>query len=122
MMASEFEMKKTLINAKYCEKFVHVLWKDGRVRHVQVTGKMFREYENKMNTLLKALNTRINWLCQGSRELFGTICEEKVYILIDTSASMESRLVPSSPIPRCGFYEPALLRIESHQNMLPKCY
>ena len=59
---------------------------------MQVTGKMFRDYENRMSTTLRAINNRISWLCQGSRELFGTVCEEKVYILVDTSASMESRL------------------------------
>ena len=35
---------------------------------------------------------RIDWLQQGSREVFGTILEEQVYILIDTSQSMKDKL------------------------------
>jgi len=31
---------------------------------------------------------RIDWLQQGSRELFGTVIEDQIYILVDTSASM----------------------------------
>ena len=32
---------------------------------------------------------RIDWLKQGSRALFGTVVEDEIYILIDTSASMQ---------------------------------
>lgn len=31
---------------------------------------------------------RIDWLNQGSRALFGTVIEDQIYIIIDTSASM----------------------------------
>jgi hypothetical protein len=31
---------------------------------------------------------RIDWLNKGSRALFGTVIEDQIYILIDTSASM----------------------------------
>ena len=34
------------------------------------------------------LSCRIDWLSQGSRALFGTVIEEQIYILIDTSESM----------------------------------
>lgn len=35
---------------------------------------------------------RIKWLQQGSRELFGNVFEDDVYILIDTSQSMKDKL------------------------------
>lgn len=35
---------------------------------------------------------RIHWLKQGSKEVFGTILEEQVYILIDASKSMKDKL------------------------------
>lgn len=31
---------------------------------------------------------RIDWLNKGSRALFGTVIEDQIYIVIDTSASM----------------------------------
>lgn len=40
-----------------------------------------------VTTVLSA--DRIDWLKQGSRALFGTVVEEEIYILIDTSASMQ---------------------------------
>ena len=35
---------------------------------------------------------RIDWLQQGSRELFGTVIEDQIYILVDTSASMNPHI------------------------------
>ena len=35
---------------------------------------------------------RIDWLQQGSREVFGTVIEDQVYFLIDTSASMSPHM------------------------------
>jgi hypothetical protein len=34
----------------------------------------------------------IDWLSQGSRELFGTVIEDQVYFLIDTSSSMQPHI------------------------------
>ena len=35
---------------------------------------------------------RISWLQRGSREIFGTIVEEAIYLLIDTSLSMQPHI------------------------------
>ncbi|XP_052792048.1 von Willebrand factor A domain-containing protein 3B-like [Mya arenaria] len=79
---------KKLVNAKYCDRFPVVRWKDGKVVHVQVTPELHRTYEQKVLTALRAIQSRIDWLNQGSRALFGTLIEDQVYILIDTSESM----------------------------------
>ena len=42
----------------------------------------------EVNNSWKCFFYRIDWLQQGSRELFGTVIEDQIYILIDTSASM----------------------------------
>lgn len=36
--------------------------------------------------------SRLEWLSRGSRELFGEVLEERVYILVDTSESMKDQL------------------------------
>ncbi|CAH1777455.1 unnamed protein product [Owenia fusiformis] len=77
-----------LVNARYCDKFAHVRWRDGRVVHVQVTPEIHRNYEQRMRTTLEAIKQRIDWLHLGSRELFGTVLEDQVYFLIDVSGSM----------------------------------
>jgi len=54
---------------------------------------------------------RITWLQQGSRELFGTIIERKLYILIDTSSSM----APSIQFVKEKFF--LLLQVSSYQQL-----
>jgi hypothetical protein len=78
-----------LINAKYCDQFAHVLWHDGTLMHVHVTPDLHRNYEQKVNILLSQYEKRIEWLSKGSRELFGTVIENNICILIDTSQSMQ---------------------------------
>ncbi|XP_028400268.1 von Willebrand factor A domain-containing protein 3B-like [Dendronephthya gigantea] len=85
-------VKSKLVDAKYCEQFAHVRWKDGDVRHVHISGEVHRNYERRVTAALESFKKRIQWLRKGSRELFGTIIEDKITILIDTSASMNSRL------------------------------
>ncbi|PVD34305.1 hypothetical protein C0Q70_05576 [Pomacea canaliculata] len=81
-----------LINAQYCERFPVVRWKDGRVVHVQVTPEVHRNYEQRMQVALNKIQQRVDWLKHGSRALFGTVVEEEIYILIDTSASMQHHI------------------------------
>ncbi|XP_041356704.1 von Willebrand factor A domain-containing protein 3B-like isoform X3 [Gigantopelta aegis] len=78
-----------LVHARYCEQFPVVHWKDGSVVHVQVTPEVHRSYEKKMEVALNKIQQRADWLQQGSRALFGSIIEDQIYILIDTSASMQ---------------------------------
>ncbi|KAK3738170.1 hypothetical protein QZH41_019678, partial [Actinostola sp. cb2023] len=89
---SDAIVRPKLINARYCDKFAHVRWKDGTIMHVHVSGPVHRNYEQRMLSALDSYKKRIEWLQQGSRELFGTVIEDQVTILIDTSASMASRL------------------------------
>ncbi|XP_018418316.1 PREDICTED: von Willebrand factor A domain-containing protein 3B [Nanorana parkeri] len=89
---TDAENNVKLINAKYCDQFVHILWKDGSVVHVHISKEKYRWYEERMKTALNKLERRVKWLQKGSRELFGTILEDQVYILIDTSHSMKDKL------------------------------
>ncbi|VEL18629.1 unnamed protein product [Protopolystoma xenopodis] len=67
-----------LVNARYCENFVHVLWKDGSTVHIQVPPQVYRRYKQQMEACLSEIERRIDWLRRGSRELFGTIMEDDV--------------------------------------------
>eukprot|EP00794_Sanderia_malayensis_P007171 gene7171-7977_t len=85
-------VKQKLVNAKYCSRFAHVKWKDGALMHVHISGPMHRNYEERILASIQSYRRRAEWLQQGSRELFGTIIEDRVVILIDTSSSMATRL------------------------------
>ncbi|UJR25800.1 hypothetical protein I4U23_007150 [Adineta vaga] len=84
--------KTKLINAKYCDQFAHITGHDGTIRHVFVTTDMYRDYERRILALLEKIKARLAWLRKGSRDLFGTIVEKNIYILIDTSVSMQNHL------------------------------
>ncbi|CAF1582905.1 unnamed protein product [Rotaria magnacalcarata] len=84
--------QEKLINAIYCDQFAHVTWPDGTIRHVHVTPELYRDYERRMKTLLEKLKARLAWLKKGSRDVFGSILENNIYILIDTSQSMQHHL------------------------------
>ncbi|KAF7242540.1 hypothetical protein EG68_10757 [Paragonimus skrjabini miyazakii] len=71
-----------LINARYCDEFVHVLWKDGSLVHVQVTPQLYQLYSRRVKATLTAIQRRIDWLCEGSRELFGTITEDEASVFV----------------------------------------
>lgn len=58
----------------------------------KVAPEMNRSYEEKMKILLDQIQKRIEWLSRGSRELFGTVIENRICILIDTSQSMQLSL------------------------------
>ncbi|CAF0845592.1 unnamed protein product, partial [Didymodactylos carnosus] len=81
-----------LINAKYCDQFAHVAWPDGTIRHVHVTPELHRDYERRVRALLGKIKARLLWLKKGSRDVFGSILEKNIYILIDTSKSMQNHL------------------------------
>uniref|UniRef100_UPI00398EA443 von Willebrand factor A domain-containing protein 3B-like n=1 Tax=Pristiophorus japonicus TaxID=55135 RepID=UPI00398EA443 len=89
---TDAETRIKLVNAKYCGRFAHTQWKDGSVMHVYITAEKCKEYQQKMKTALDQIQRRIGWLQQGSRELFGTIIEDQIYVLVDTSQSMKDKL------------------------------
>ncbi|XP_069492360.1 von Willebrand factor A domain-containing protein 3B [Ambystoma mexicanum] len=91
-LQTDAEKMKTLVSAKYCDRFVHAHWKDGSVVHVYVSSEKCRWYEEKMKIALEQIEKRVTWLQHGSRELFGTVVEDQVCIMIDTSQSMKDKL------------------------------
>ena len=49
---------RKLVNARYCDKFAHVVWKDGRVMHVNVTKEMYRTYRRRLSVMNDAIQRR----------------------------------------------------------------
>lgn len=75
------------VSAKYCTIFPSVEI-NGVVKHLQFQPKELEEYIEQLEKTLKRYIQRLQWLLSGSRQLFGTILENKVCILIDASSSM----------------------------------
>ncbi|KAJ7325717.1 Von Willebrand factor A [Desmophyllum pertusum] len=45
--SSDAIVRPKLVNARYCDKFAHVRWKDGSIMHVHVSGPIHRNYETE---------------------------------------------------------------------------
>ncbi|CAI9741332.1 Hypothetical predicted protein [Octopus vulgaris] len=77
-----------VIDAKYCSTFPLVKMASGEAMHVYITPKFHRQYEEKMSPVLKNIHQRLHWLKTNNRAIFGSLCEDQIYILIDMSSSM----------------------------------
>ncbi|VFV36673.1 Hypothetical predicted protein [Lynx pardinus] len=86
------ETNKKTVHAKYCSRFVHAPWKDGSLVHVCITKEKCTWYNERIHTVLAQIQKRIKWLQDGSQIVFGKVRNDFVYILIDTSHSMKSKL------------------------------
>ena len=49
---------RKLVAARYCDKFAHVRWKDGRVMHVHVTHDFLRDYSTRVAGLVTDIQRR----------------------------------------------------------------
>ena len=67
-------------------------WEGERVVHIELTNHIHRLYREKVEKVLSECRDRLSWLKKGSRELFGTLLEDRLVVVIDTSASMKDRL------------------------------
>lgn len=70
-----------------------------RIRSTAVTKRSYLSDSDTQSSkdvteqvLILFSSPRIKWLQQGSRGLFGNVFEDDVYILIDTSQSMNNKL------------------------------
>uniref|UniRef100_A0A2K6G3Z6 von Willebrand factor A domain containing 3B n=1 Tax=Propithecus coquereli TaxID=379532 RepID=A0A2K6G3Z6_PROCO len=91
-MQTSAETNKKTVHAKYCSKFVHALWKDGSLVHVNITKEKCKWYSERIHAVLAQIQRRIKWLQNSSQILFGKVYNDYIYILIDTSHSMKSKL------------------------------
>ncbi|KAG9492314.1 hypothetical protein GDO78_000694 [Eleutherodactylus coqui] len=66
---TDAENNLKVINAKYCDGFVHVPWKDGSVAHVHISKEKCRWYEERMKTVLDKMNRRYQSVQLRSEQL-----------------------------------------------------
>ena len=60
--------------------------------HVQMAPRRHKLYQRKVEDVCVSCVERLAWLKGGSRELFGTLLENKVVVVVDTSFSLKERL------------------------------
>ncbi|XP_042564284.1 von Willebrand factor A domain-containing protein 3A [Clupea harengus] len=66
-------------------------WHDGTVKNVHVDLPLLFQYQKQLQSATRELERRVLWLSStGSRQIWGTVCEPRVQILVDAS-SMNDR-------------------------------
>ncbi len=82
---------KLTSSARYCSVFPSINIK-GSIRHLQLRPRELDDYRQRCESVLRRYFKRMQWLLNGSRLIFSTIVHKHIFILVDTSGSMEPYL------------------------------
>ncbi|XP_065899947.1 von Willebrand factor A domain-containing protein 3A-like isoform X2 [Dysidea avara] len=69
-------------------KVFHLANKKGELLKLNINKKGARQYVTQLRGVVDVYRRRLEWLSLGSRAVFGVVCEYRVAILLDCSASM----------------------------------
>ncbi|XP_022235345.1 uncharacterized protein LOC111083259 [Limulus polyphemus] len=86
------QKNQKFVEATYCSAFPHIQLNDSSVVHVHMTSDLYRKYKLNMEEAVNNFEERISWLLRRTRATFGTVKEHRLYVLLDTSESMEYML------------------------------
>ncbi|KAJ8344931.1 hypothetical protein SKAU_G00291240 [Synaphobranchus kaupii] len=81
-------LRKTVSSTVHQKAMVQFEWHDGTVKNVHVDPPLLYAYQKQLVRAVKVLEKRVAWLNTGSRQIWGTVCEqrqESVLVLVDVS-------------------------------------
>ncbi|XP_039631509.1 von Willebrand factor A domain-containing protein 3A isoform X1 [Polypterus senegalus] len=78
-------LRKTVSSTLHEKAMMQFEWHDGTVKNVHVDPPLLYNYQKQLTKAVKMYEKRIDWLTTGSRQIWGTVGEKRVLILIDTS-------------------------------------
>ncbi|XP_018424321.1 PREDICTED: von Willebrand factor A domain-containing protein 3A, partial [Nanorana parkeri] len=68
-------------------------WHDGTVKNIHVDPPLLYDYQKQLAKVAQTYEKRIDWLTKGSRRIWGTICEKRVILLVDTSVENAMHII-----------------------------
>ncbi|KAL2100915.1 hypothetical protein ACEWY4_002676 [Coilia grayii] len=78
---------KTVTATVHERAMVPFEWHDGTVKNVHVDLPLLFHYQKQLRSAMRELDRRLVWLSStGSRQIWGTVCEPRVQILVDISS------------------------------------
>ncbi|XP_019505469.1 PREDICTED: von Willebrand factor A domain-containing protein 3A isoform X2 [Hipposideros armiger] len=80
-------LQKTVSSTIHKKAMVQFQWHDGTVKNIHVDPPFLYEYQKQLGRALRTFERRIEWLSLASRRIWGTVCEKRVVILLDISAT-----------------------------------
>ncbi|XP_035252808.1 von Willebrand factor A domain-containing protein 3A isoform X2 [Anguilla anguilla] len=78
-------LRKTVSSTVHQKAMVQFEWHDGTVKNVHVDPPLLYAYQKQLVSAVKVLEKRVAWLNTGSRQIWGTVCELRVLVLVDVS-------------------------------------
>ncbi|XP_066531740.1 von Willebrand factor A domain-containing protein 3A [Hoplias malabaricus] len=77
---------KTVHSTVHEKAMVQFMWHDGTMKNVHVDMSLLQNYQKRLLEAERVLEDRVMWLSStGSHQIWGTICEQRVQILLDMS-------------------------------------
>ncbi|NXS82228.1 VWA3A protein, partial [Erpornis zantholeuca] len=80
-------LKKTVSSTLHEAMMMQFEWYDGTVKNVHVDLPVLYNYQKTLAKMVRIYEKRIDWLCVGSRRIWGSVCERRVVILVDISVT-----------------------------------
>ncbi|XP_068002901.1 von Willebrand factor A domain-containing protein 3A [Melanerpes formicivorus] len=80
-------LKKTVSSTLHEKVMVQFEWYDGTVKNIHVDLPILYNYQKLLAKMVRIYEKRIDWLAGASRRIWGSVCERRVVILVDVSAT-----------------------------------
>ncbi|XP_055740245.1 von Willebrand factor A domain-containing protein 3A isoform X4 [Salvelinus fontinalis] len=81
-------LNKTVSSTVHEKAMVQFEWHDGTVKNVHVDLPLIYHYQKQLMSAVAVLERRVQWLSSGSRQIWGTVCEQRVVIVVDMSMTI----------------------------------
>ncbi|XP_075755559.1 von Willebrand factor A domain-containing protein 3A isoform X2 [Pelodiscus sinensis] len=78
-------LQKTVSSTLHEKAMMQFEWHDGTVKNVHVDPPILYDYQKQLDKMVRMYERRIDWLSVASRRIWGTVCEQRVVILVDIS-------------------------------------
>ncbi|KAJ8383982.1 hypothetical protein AAFF_G00212260 [Aldrovandia affinis] len=78
-------LRKTVSSTVHQKAMVQFEWHDGTVKNVHVDPPLLHTYQKQLAHAVQVMEKRVAWLSTGSRQIWGTVCEQRVVVLVDLS-------------------------------------
>ncbi|KAJ7401385.1 hypothetical protein BTVI_96387 [Pitangus sulphuratus] len=80
-------LKKRVSSTLHEKIMMQFEWYDGTVKNIHVDLPVLYNYQKLLTKMVNIYEKRIDWLSIASRRIWGSVCERRVVILVDTSVT-----------------------------------
>eukprot|EP00112_Aurelia_sp_Birch-Aquarium-sp1_P014285 Seg3076.2 transcript_id=Seg3076.2/GoldUCD/mRNA.D3Y31 product="von Willebrand factor A domain-containing protein 3A" protein_id=Seg3076.2/GoldUCD/D3Y31 len=86
-------INRSVVSQIHHRSMVQLEWYDGSTKNVHVDPVTLSGYQRHLDVVLQLYRRRMEWLTTGSRNVFGTLVEKRVVVLVDMSLAMCSEIM-----------------------------